>query len=100
MLPEGTRTAVVESRRTRASYAHVAAVTAVLPDGSSRTGLAGAAPTGLRTHAAEAALAHGDDPGAAAAGHDADPREHPHASIPHTRHVAGVLVCRALTEAS
>ena len=99
-LPAGTRTAVVESRRTHASYAHVAAVAAVAPDGSSRIGLAGAAPTGRRAHAAEAALSRGDDPGTAAAEHDADPREHPHASIPYTRHVAGVLVRRVLQEAS
>ncbi|GLZ56062.1 FAD binding domain-containing protein [Actinomycetospora sp. NBRC 106378] len=100
VLPEGTRVGVVESRRTHASYAHVAAVAALLPDGGSRLGLAGAAPTGVRAHAAEAALARGDDPGAAAAQLDADPREHPHAPIPYTRHVAGVLVRRALQEAS
>jgi aerobic carbon-monoxide dehydrogenase medium subunit len=96
-LPDGTRVGVVESRRTHASYAHVAATAAVLPDGSARLGLAGAAPTGIRAHAAEAALARGEDPGAAAAGRDADPREHPHATVAYTRHVAGVLVRRALT---
>jgi aerobic carbon-monoxide dehydrogenase medium subunit len=95
-LPEGTRVGVVESRRTHASYAHVAATAAVLPDGSARLGLAGAAPTGIRAHAAEAALARGEDPGAAAAGRDADPREHPHASIAYTRHATGVLVRRVL----
>jgi aerobic carbon-monoxide dehydrogenase medium subunit len=98
-LPEGTRVGVVESRRTHASYAHVAAVAALLPGGGSRIGLAGAAPTGVRAHAAEAALTRDDDPGAAAE-RDADPREHPHASIPYTRHVAGVLVRRALQEAA
>ncbi len=97
LLPDGTRVGVVESRRTHASYAHVAATAAVLPDGSARLGLAGAAPTGIRAHAAEAALARGEDPGAAAAERDADPREHPHAPVAYTRHVAGVLVRRALT---
>ena len=38
----------------------------------------------------------GRGPGAAAAGHDADPRDHPHASVAYTRHVAGVLVRRVL----
>lgn len=95
-LPEGTRVGVVTSRRTRASYAHVAATAALLPDGSARLGLAGAAPTGIQAHAAEAALARGEDPGAAAAEHDADPREHPHASVAYTRHAAGVLVRRVL----
>ncbi|HEY2192433.1 MAG TPA: FAD binding domain-containing protein [Actinomycetospora sp.] len=95
-LPGGTRVGVVESRRTHAGYAHVAATAAVLPDGSARLGLAGAAPTGIRAHAAEAALARGEDPGAAAATVDADPREHPHAPIAYTRHVAGVLVRRVL----
>lgn len=94
--PDGTRVGVVESRRTHASYAHVAATAAVLPDGSARLGLAGAAPTGIRAHAAEAALARGEDPGAAATRHDADPREHPHAPVAYTRHVAGVLVRRVL----
>jgi carbon-monoxide dehydrogenase medium subunit len=95
-LPEGTRVGVVESRRTHASYAHVAATAAVLPDGSARLGLAGSAPTGIRAHAAEAALARGEDPGAAAADGDADPREHPHASIAYTRHATAVLVRRVL----
>ena len=95
-LPEGARVGVVESRRTHASYAHVAVTAAVLPDGSARLGLAGAAPTGRRAHAAEAALARGEDPGSAAADGDADPREHPHASIAYTRHATGVLVRRVL----
>jgi carbon-monoxide dehydrogenase medium subunit len=95
-LPDGTRVGVVESRRTHASYAHVAATAAVLPDGSARLGLAGSAPTGIRAHAAEAALARGEDPGAAAADGDADPREHPHASIAYTRHATAVLVRRVL----
>ncbi len=95
-LPDGTRIGVVESRRTHASYAHVAATAAVLPDGSARIGLAGAAPTGIRAHAAEAARARGEDPGVAAADGDADPREHPHASVAYTRHATGVLVRRVL----
>ena len=66
-LPEGTRTSVVESRRTHASYAHVAVTAALLPDGSARLGWPGR-PDRPSAHAAEAALARGEDPGAAAAG--------------------------------
>lgn len=102
-LPEGTRTAVAESRRTHASFAHVAVTAALLPDGRPRLGLAGAGPTARRAHAAEAAFTATGNPAAAgdaAAADDADPREHPHATPDYTRHVVGVLVRRALTAVS
>ena len=99
-LPAGTRVGVAESRRTHASYAHVAVVAAVLPDGSCRLGLAGAGPTARRAHAGEETLRLTGDPsraGAAAAADDAAPLDHPHAAPDYTRHVVDVLVRRVLT---
>ncbi|MDD7968686.1 FAD binding domain-containing protein [Actinomycetospora lemnae] len=102
VLGEGTATGVAEHRRTHASFAHVAVVAAVDTEGDevvrAHLGVAGAAPTARRAHAAEEALLDGGGPAAAAdaVGEDIDPVEHPHADVDYTRHVAAVLVRRVL----
>jgi carbon-monoxide dehydrogenase medium subunit len=109
-LPEGTGVGFAEHRRTHASFAQLAAVAALtVRDGrvaSARVALVNAGERPVRARAAEAVLTGQpvDDAllaeaGEAAARHDADPRPQPHADLAYQRHVVGVLVRRALTQA-
>lgn len=109
LLGPGTGVAFLEHRRTAASFAQLAvAATLAVRDGTVadvRLGLAGAADRPVRAHGAESLLrgrratpeAFAD--AAAAAAGEADPPPEPHASSGHRRHVADVLVRRALHQA-
>lgn len=110
LLPAGTAVGFVEHRRTRASFAQLAALAAVtVADGrvvTASVGLVNAADRPVRATAAEAALigrALDDDAIAdaarAAARDDADPGPQPYADIAYQRHAVAVLTRRALTQA-
>lgn len=109
LLGEGSGAGFVELRRTKASFALVAALAAITVEGgvitSSRIALAGAADRPLRARGAEEALAGNppsDETFAEAerrAALEADPVPEPHAGVEYRRHAAGVLVRRALERA-
>jgi carbon-monoxide dehydrogenase medium subunit len=107
LLGDDAGVAFLEHRRTEASFAQVAVVVALtVADDvvtAARIGLANAAPTPVRAHAAERALL-GARPGPAAfdlaartaSTRDADPVPEPYADVEYRRHVVEVLVGRAL----
>ncbi|WP_344617128.1 FAD binding domain-containing protein [Dactylosporangium salmoneum] len=110
LLPAGTRVGFAEQRRTRASFAQLAALAAVTVAGgrvvAARIGLVNAARRPIRARAAELALQDGplDDAAiarAAAAGADldAEPHPQPYADAGYQRHAVAVLLRRALAEA-
>jgi carbon-monoxide dehydrogenase medium subunit len=94
----GVRTAVVEVGRRPGDFALVGAFVARLPDGAVRIAVFGGAEKPVRASAAEAACAEGAPPGEVAArvGDDLRPVDDVHASAAYRRHVAGVVVERAL----
>jgi carbon-monoxide dehydrogenase medium subunit len=107
LLDDGSGIAFLEHRRTHASFAQVAvAVTLTVADDvvtAVRIGLANAAGTPVRAHAAERALlgapagpAAFDLAATVASTRDADPLPEPYADVEYRRHVVDVLVGRAL----
>jgi carbon-monoxide dehydrogenase medium subunit len=121
LLSDTTGVGFAEQRRTHASFAQIAVVaTLTVLDGviaEARIGLANAADTPVRAHAAEQSLigAEADQPvsdhgppedhpfdraGRIAAERDAHPHDQPYADVEYQRQVIAVLVGRALRQAS
>jgi carbon-monoxide dehydrogenase medium subunit len=111
LLPPDAQVAIVEHRRTKASFAEVAVVAVVtVHDGlvsTARLGLINAADRPLRAYAAERFLIGRPvagftfaDAGQVAALEDAEPIGRPHASVEYQRQAVAVLVQRALEEAA
>ncbi len=94
----GLRTTVVEVARRPGDFALVGAFVARSADGGCRIALFGVGSRPVRAAAAEAAVVAGAPPGEAAAlvAESLEPASDVHASAAYRRHVAGVVVCRAL----
>jgi carbon-monoxide dehydrogenase medium subunit len=97
----GTKVSVQEMARRHGDFAMVAVAAQVDPDGTTRLGLINVSDRPYRAVEAEAAASAGAsiDEVADLATRDIEPVSDLHASSAYRKHVAGVLVRRALTEA-
>ncbi len=98
----GTGVSLQEMARRHGDFAMVAAAASVSPSGDVRIALINVSDRPVRATEAEAAMRSGAsiDDVAALAVRDLDPPSDLHATAAYRRKVAGVLVRRALTEAS
>jgi carbon-monoxide dehydrogenase medium subunit len=96
LLPDGTKVAFIEHRRTHATFAQLAVMVAVEPSGARRIALVNA---GRVRRAREAEAAQSVAEAGSLAARYAEPRPQEHTDEAYQRHTIAVLVQRALKEA-